>query len=88
MERRAYAAGKIWLPDVELIVSSPGIPFNEYPNEFMNKDKVINTLVGDMQRIKEYPKKGFQIEQVIPEDVWNAYEYLVKEGYTERLAAV
>ena len=51
----------------------------------MSKDQVINSLVGDIQRIKEYPKKGFQIEQEIPKDVLAAYEYLISEGYTKRL---
>ncbi|MEK7185506.1 MAG: YdcF family protein [Patescibacteria group bacterium] len=85
MERRAYATGKVWLPNIELIVTSPKIPFNEYPNEANSGEAVINTLVGDLQRIKEYPKKGFQIEQDIPKDVWGAYEYLIGQGYTQRL---
>jgi uncharacterized SAM-binding protein YcdF (DUF218 family) len=85
MERRAYAAGKKWLPSIELIAASPQISFQKYPNASMSKDQVINSLVGDVQRIKEYPKKGFQIEQEIPKDVWAAYEYLISEGYTERL---
>ena len=42
-------------------------------------------MVGDVQRIKEYPAKGFQIEQEIPDEVWTAYEELVQEGYTEHL---
>jgi len=41
-----------------------------------------------MQRIKEYPKKGFQIEQEIPDDVWVAYEFLVEAGYTNRLILI
>jgi len=45
----------------------------------------IHALVGDLQRIKEYPKQGFQIEQDMPDEVWAAYEYLVAEGYTNRL---
>lgn len=42
-------------------------------------------MVGDLQRIKEYPKQGFQIEQEIPDEVWRAYEELVKLGYTQFL---
>ena len=40
--------------------------------------KEINTLV----------LQGFQIEQEIPEDVWEAFEYLVEQGYTNRLIKV
>lgn len=42
-------------------------------------------MVGDLQRIREYPKKGFQIEQTIPNTVWNAYEMLVAADYTKHL---
>ncbi len=42
-------------------------------------------MVGDLQRIKEYPKLGFQIVQEIPDEVWNAYEKLVAAGYNKHL---
>lgn len=42
-------------------------------------------MVGDLQRIKEYPIKGFQIQQEIPSNVWDAYEKLVSLGYTSHL---
>jgi hypothetical protein len=42
-------------------------------------------MVGDLQRIRLYPEKGFQIHQDIPDDVWDAYEELVKAGYTKYL---
>lgn len=86
MERRTYATGKVWWPDVDLIITSPPIPMREYPNEANSHDEHwIHAMVGDLQRIKEYPAKGFQIEQDIPENVWDAYEYLVSLGYTQRL---
>ena len=85
MERRTLATGKKWLPDIDLIVTSPLIPLKVYPNGFISEKNFINTMVGDLQRIKEYPKKGYSIEQDIPDDVWEAFEYLVKEGYNERL---
>lgn len=88
MERRTYATGKVWLPDINLIVTSPNISLADYPNESNSEgEHWIHALVGDLQRIKEYPKKGFQIEQEIPDEVWDAYEYLVAEGYTNRLIA-
>lgn len=86
MERRTYATGKVWLPNIELIVTSPLIPLEEYPDAANSIDEHwIHAMVGGLQRIKEYPARGFQIEQEIPHDVWNAYEALVKAGYTERL---
>lgn len=86
MERRTYATGKIWWSDVEIIVTSPPIPLSEYPKGLVNNgDHWLHAMVGDLQRIREYPAKGFQIKQEIPEKVWHAYQFLVNEGYTDRL---
>src|SRR5262249_52276778 len=76
MERRAYATFmRVWRGK-RVIVSSPPIPFSEYPTPELPKDLVINIMVGDLQRIRLYPSRGFQIEQEIPDDVWRAFEQL------------
>lgn len=85
MERRSYATFKKHLPEKKLMVTSPQIPFAEYANEEISMDKVIHIMVGDLQRIKVYPEKGFQIPQEIPADVWNAYERLVQLGFHNQL---
>ncbi len=85
MERRSYATFKKHWPDKKLIVTSPQISFDEYPNDEIPLERVINIMVGDLQRIKMYPAKGFQIHQEIPENVWHAYERLVELGYDKHL---
>jgi uncharacterized SAM-binding protein YcdF (DUF218 family) len=85
MERRSYATFKKHWPDKKLTVTSPQISFENYYNDEIPLESVINIMVGDLQRIKIYPEKGFQIFQEIPEDVWSAYEKLVELGYTEHL---
>lgn len=85
MERRAYATfRKLW-PEKEVVVTSPAISFEAYPNQEISVDKVINIMVGDLQRIKIYAEKGFQIEQEIPDDIRQAYQELVKAGYDKHL---
>jgi len=42
-------------------------------------------MVGDLQRILYYPAQGFQIEQVVPEGVWEACEELVRRGYNKHV---
>jgi uncharacterized SAM-binding protein YcdF (DUF218 family) len=89
MERRSYATfRKLW-PEKEMIVTSPRTMFDEYltkySNQELSQDDVVSIMVGDLQRIKLYPKRGFQIYQEIPDDVWDAYEALVKAGYNKRL---
>ncbi|HEY5368672.1 MAG TPA: YdcF family protein [Hanamia sp.] len=85
MERRCFATFKKHWPDKKLVVTSPQISFEEYPTEEISMEKVINIMVGDLQRIKIYPRKGFQVYQEIPAEVWNTYEDLVTLGFDEHL---
>ena len=85
MERRSYATFKKHWPDKKLIVTSPQISFEDYPTKEIPLERVINIMVGDLQRIKFYPEKGFQIFQEIPADVWLAYEQLIACGFNKHL---
>jgi uncharacterized SAM-binding protein YcdF (DUF218 family) len=85
MERRSFATFKKHWPDKELLVTSPQIPFEEYPTAEMPMEQVIDLMVGDLQRIRIYPAKGFQISQEIPDGVGSAYEKLVGWGFTKYL---
>jgi len=89
MERRSYATfRKLW-PEKEVLVTSPQVGFDEYLDRYANSrltgEDVIDIMVGDLQRIKVYAEKGFQIQQEIPDDVWSAYEELVAAGFSRRL---
>lgn len=85
MERRSFATFKKHWPDKKLIVTSPQIPFEQYATEEIPLEKVIHIMLGDLQRIKIYAEKGFQIPQQIPDNVWSAFERLVALGFTEHL---
>lgn len=85
MERRTYATFKKMWPEKEFTVTSPQIDFANYPNGEISEERVINIMVGDLQRIKVYPERGFQIFQEIPRNVWRAYEKLVDAGFTTHL---
>jgi len=87
MERRSYATFKKQWPDKDLLVTSPQIAFEDYPSEEIPMERVINSMVGDLQRIRIYPEKGFQIPMEIPDDVWAAYEKLVAWGFSRHLAS-
>ena len=89
MERRSYATfQKVW-PGKTLMVTSPQVAFDDYvskySNETLSPDDVVSIMVGDLQRIRLYPAKGFQIEQEIPADIWAAFEELVAAGYDRHL---
>jgi len=89
MERRTYATfRKVW-PGPDPIVTSPRFSLDEYltrySHESLSPDDVVSIMVGDLQRIRLYPDKGFQIPQEIPDDVWDAYNELVRAGYDRHL---
>jgi uncharacterized SAM-binding protein YcdF (DUF218 family) len=89
MERRTFATfHKVW-PGKDVVVTSPQVSFDEYlarySNQSLSPEDVVSIMVGDLQRIREYPRRGFQIEQEIPALVWAAFEELVAAGYDRHL---
>ena len=88
MLRRAYATFKKQWPDKTTQIFCSGIDqsFEEYcKNIDYPFDYVVNVMVGDLQRIIEYPKLDFQIEQEVAGEVLNAYKGLISRGYTKQL---
>jgi hypothetical protein len=67
------------------VITSPQISFEDYATPDIPIDRVIEIMAGDLQRIREYPAKGFQISQEIPENVWDAFEQLVEAGFNSHL---
>ena len=87
MEKRAYATFRNYWPEekYELMVTSPPFTYAEYVGPIVDRETMINIMVGDLQRIKLYPAMGFQISQEIPDEVWDAYEKLVAAGFDKHL---
>jgi uncharacterized SAM-binding protein YcdF (DUF218 family) len=87
MERRSFATfRKLW-PEKSVRVTSPQVTFDEYLDSYaeLSAKDVVGIMVGDLQRIRVYAERGFQIPQEIPGDVWCAYEELVRDGYDHYL---
>jgi hypothetical protein len=82
---------KRW-PEKRVIVTSPQVSFADYlarySNDALTDDDVVGIMVGDLQRIRDYPARGFQIPQEIPAVVWEAFEELVQLGYDTHLARI
>ncbi len=87
MRRRAYAAAAKQWPDISWSVESPKLSFKEYPDPEVPEERMINLMVGDLQRIKVYAEDGFQIPQSIPREVWEAYQQLRDRGFDQFVIA-
>jgi len=79
-ERRVYATATKHWPRKTLTFTSPQIPFRKYPTKDLPLEVLIGILVGEIQKLREYPKRGYEIAQTIPEDVEKAFERLVELG--------
>lgn len=91
MERRLYAAMKVYWPEANACFTSPQLDLEAYirntVNQGLTEKQVIDVITGDFQRMDIYAKKGYQIPQEIPEPVWQAFHRLVELGYTGELVA-
>lgn len=89
MERRSFATFRRLWPEKEVMVTSPKVSFSEYLENYVNSelsaDDVISIMVGDLQRIRVYADKGYQIHQEVPDEVWSAYDELVAAGFNRHL---
>jgi uncharacterized SAM-binding protein YcdF (DUF218 family) len=87
MERRTVATFAQRWPELEVRVTSPRIAFDAYPAGEIRKDDDVHIMVGDLQRLIVYGRKGWSAPQEVPPRVMEAYERLVAAGYTRRLLA-
>jgi uncharacterized SAM-binding protein YcdF (DUF218 family) len=85
MQRRAFAtAGKVW-PELDVVCASEPLSLPDYVRSIGDDKLVIDMLVGDLQRVMEYPRQGFAVEQDVPLGVERAYSRLVGRGFASRL---
>jgi len=87
MQRRAYATCRLVWPEVDIVCASQPLEFDDYVKTIGDEKLVTNMLVGDLQRVIEYPQLGFAIEQEVPGEVHAAYQRLLTQGFTRRLLA-
>lgn len=89
MERRLYAAMEVYWPEAKAVFTSPQVSMEEYIQnsvaQGLSEKTVVDVIVGDFQRMDVYAKKGYQIPQDIPSQVWDAFYRLVRLGHTSEL---
>ncbi|KAK1801616.1 hypothetical protein P4O66_022191 [Electrophorus voltai] len=86
MERRIRASFLQQWPGAEenahAIVTSPPMDMTEYPNCAVGPARhLISCMLGAVERIRDYPEKGFQVRQEIPPEAVTAYQWLLLAGY-------
>ncbi|MFJ4409917.1 YdcF family protein [Streptomyces sp. NPDC088910] len=87
-ERRSYATTRKLWPEVDVLCASERLEFDDYLKSIGDDKLVVDMIVGDLQRVIEYPKLGFAVAQHVPRNVRAAYERLIAAGFVSRLARV
>lgn len=77
MERRTYATGMAHWKDKRLIITSQKTSYHDYLKNSIPKERFINTMVGDLQRIKIYQARGFQIYQEISPTLFGCTSFTI-----------
>ena len=84
-QRRAYATCRQVWPEVDVICASQPLSLVDYIATIGDAKFVIDMIVGDTQRIVEYPKLGHAISQEVPSGVLRSLGKLIDAGFTSRL---
>jgi len=85
MERRTRAALEVQWPGMDIQLSSPPLDFPSYCAGDLTEETVIAAMVGDFQRIVDYPALGFASAQPVTAEALAAFEFLVAAGFREQL---
>jgi uncharacterized SAM-binding protein YcdF (DUF218 family) len=85
MQRRVWATMAVEWPEVAATVASQRMTLDEYFTPELPPERIIPIMMGDLQRIWIYGRKGWSAPQEIPGAVAEAYEALVGLGFTQHL---
>ncbi|HEY3839530.1 MAG TPA: YdcF family protein [Bryobacteraceae bacterium] len=87
MRRRVWATHAMVWPEMPATLASPVMTVDQYFTPELDAEKITNIMMGDLQRLWIYAKRGWSAPQAIPEPVMAAYGRLVELGFTRHLIA-
>ena len=85
MQRRVYATHVVEWPEVPASLASWTTTFDEYCTAELPPEKVTNIMMGDLQRVWIYARRGWSAPQRIPATVDHAFRTLKELGFTKHL---
>jgi uncharacterized SAM-binding protein YcdF (DUF218 family) len=85
MQRRVWATLAVEWPEMPATLASPRMTLDEYFTPELSPEKIINIMLGDLQRIWVYARRGWSAPQPLPAEVRQAYQQLIEIGFTKHL---
>ncbi|KAB2763115.1 YdcF family protein [Brucella anthropi] len=80
-QRRVLATAARQWPEARASITAPLVSFEDQPTADHPVEMLISEMTGDLQRILEYPARGYQIAQAVPLEVMEAYDFLIAQGF-------
>lgn len=87
MQRRVAATLAVEWPGVTASIASPEMTLDEYFTSDLTPEKIVNIMLGDLQRLWVYAERGWSAPQHFPAEVLDAYRRLVALGFDKHLIA-
>ncbi|GAA1767376.1 YdcF family protein [Streptomonospora arabica] len=85
MARRALATAAVHWPGPEWTFSCFGGGYRAYTTPEHSPAELVDFLVGDLQRLAVYARRGWSAPVDVPDRVWQAGERLCERGFTGHL---
>ncbi len=85
MQRRVWATMAVEWPEIPASLASPSMTLQEYFTADLPPEKVIPIMLGDLQRIWVYGRRGWSAAQITPPEVMEAFRELKALGFTQQL---
>ena len=85
MQRRVAATMAVHWPELPFTLATWDTTFAGYCTSDLPPRKVLNIMLGDLQRLWVYAERGWSAPQPVPDAVRQAFERLVELGYREHL---
>jgi uncharacterized SAM-binding protein YcdF (DUF218 family) len=82
---RAKLTIPVQWPDITAYVDCPSFAFPQDVSNMIGVLGVIHEMVGDVDRIMRYARKGFQVGHELPPSVLESWNMLVREGFDRHL---
>lgn len=74
-------------PQVTAFVDSPPFAFPQDVSNVIGVFGVIHEMVGDLDRVLQYPSRGFQLAHRLPPSILSSWEALIAQGFRHHMLA-
>lgn len=85
VEHRVKTTAPIGWPEKRVFITSPPhLTFDHYIDTY-GIQFVGELVVGEVQRLEVYADRGYQVQTVIPQRIWDSYDLLVQNGFHNQI---